>query len=371
MGSAGLAQAAEYVAEQFRAAGLEPAGDDGSYFQRFTVAGPDGQKHEVANVIGVLPGSREAWRGQSAVISAHYDHLGRGWPDVHQGDEGKVHPGADDNASGVAVLIELAKTVAAGAGEEPGRSLVFAAFAAEEADRAGSRHYVEHPALPLDKVMGVVNLDTVGRLGDQRVSVLGTGTADEWQHIFRGSSFVTGVESRNVPGSAEGSDQWSFIEKGVPGVQIFTQAHADYHRPGDTADKVDAPGLVKIATFVKEAVVYLGEREEPLTVTIAGTEPQDEPAAAPRTGRRVSFGSVPDFAFAGPGVKLSGVTPGSPAEQAGLKEGDVLLALDDTEIADLRAFSGLLRTLEVGQTVKAKVRRGDEELTFEVTVSAR
>ena len=200
--------------------------------------------------------------------------------------------------------------------------------------------------------------------------MLGTGTADEWQHIFRGVSFVTGVESRNVPGSAEGSDQWSFIEKGVPAVQIFSGVHGDYHRPSDTADKVDAAGLVKVATFVKESVAYLAyERKEPMTVTIAGAESAPPPPAA--GGRRVSFGSVPDFAFAGPGVKLSGVTPGSPAESAGMKEGDVLLSIDGREVADLRAFSDLLKTLTPGQTVAVVFDRGGEEQTAEVTVKAR
>jgi hypothetical protein len=118
-------------------------------------------------------------------VSAHYDHLGQG------------HPGADDNASGVAVMLELAKAIASG--EKPPRTLVFVAFSAEESGLLGSKYYVEHPVFPLDKLIGVVNLDTVGRLGDGKVSVLGTGTAAEWQHIFRGASFVTGVESRNIP----------------------------------------------------------------------------------------------------------------------------------------------------------------------------
>ncbi len=369
VGSDGLRKATEYVAQQLEAAGLRPGGDDGTWFQRFQVEGPDGET-EVANVIGYLPGSRAEWSTQSAILSAHHDHLGRGWPDARQGFAGQIHPGADDNASGVAVLIELAKTIAAA--EKPSRNLVFAAFTTEEAGRLGSRHYVENPLFPIEDVWGIVNLDTIGRLGDKKLSVLGTGTASEWQHIFRGASFVTGVESRNIPGSAEGSDQWTFIEKGIPGVQIFTDAHSDYHRPGDVAEKIDVAGLVKIATFVKEGIVYLGEREDRMTVTIAGTETAEKPAAVPsQGGRRVSFGSVPDFAFEGPGVKLSGVTPGSPAEKAGLKEGDVLLRIDDVEMTDLRAFSGHLRTLQPGQSVRALVRRGEEKLVFEVTVVER
>ena len=370
IGTAGLQQAADYVARQFEAAGLAPAGDDGSYFQRFTVPdGPDGKPHEVANVVGYLPGTQHDWKDQAVMLAAHYDHLGRGWPDAHREHEGRIHPGADDNASGVAVLIEMAKNFASG--ESPKRNLVFAAFAAEEAGRLGSRHYVEHPVpVPLAGFRGVVNLDTIGRLGTQKLSVLGTGTADEWQHIFRGVSFVTGVDSRNVPGSAEGSDQWSFIEKGIPAVQIFTSAHADYHRPSDTVERVDTAGLVKVATFVKEAMAYMVEREEPMKVTIAGAETPAAPRAS-SGGRRVSFGSIPEFSYPGPGVQFSGVVPDSPAERAGLQEGDVLLRIDETEIADLRQFSQVLRSLEPGRTIQATVRRGEEELTVSITLQER
>jgi hypothetical protein len=349
--------------------------------------GPDGKPFETVNVVGVLPGTKVEWKGQSALVTAHYDHLGRGWPDAHKGDEGKAHPGADDNASGVAVLLELARALAAG--EKPRRTLVFAAFTAEEEGRLGSKFYAAHPGpYPLDKVIGVVNLDTVGRLGTQKLSILGTGTAAEWPHIFRGAGFVTGVESRNIAESAEASDQLSFIEKGVPAVQIFSGPHADYHRPGDTAEKIDGPGLVKVATFVKEAVVYLAERPSPMTVTISA--PSSAAAAIPATpgatsatppgpgggpaggqGRRVSFGSVPDFAYQGPGVKVEGLLPGSPAEKAGVKPGDVIRKLDGKEIANLREFSEVLKTLSPGQTVKVTIVRGEKESELTVTVVER
>ena len=230
LGSPGLDKAAQYVADRFKAYGLMPGGDGGSYFQRFTVPkGPGGGAVEAANVIGILPGSNDAFKDQSAVLGAHVDHLGTGWPDVHAGDEGKVHPGADDNASGVAVMLELARVMAAG--ERPPRDVVFIAFTGEEAGRLGSKHYAAHPVRPLAGTEGMINLDTVGRLGTQKITALGTGTATEWQHIFRGASFVTGIESRSVPESIESSDQVSFTEKNVPAVQIFTAAHADYHRP--------------------------------------------------------------------------------------------------------------------------------------------
>jgi hypothetical protein len=372
LASPGLGEAAKYIAEKLRAAGLEPGGDNGTYFQRFTVEkGPDGKPVEAMNVIGLLRGTRADWRDQSAMLCAHYDHLGLGWPDVHKGDEGRAHPGADDNASGVAVMLELARAM--GAGERPPRTIVFAAFTGEEAGRLGSKYYAAHPLLPLEKMWGVINLDTVGRLGTQRLTVLGTGTASEWQHIFRGAGFVTGVDSRNVPESLESSDQVSFIEKGVPAVQIFTAAHADYHRPSDTADRIDVAGLVKVATFVREGIAYLGERPEPMTNTIKPAAPGGPAPAAPPAApaRRVSFGTVPDFAFQGPGVRISGTVPGSPAEKAGIKEGDVLKQIDGKDVANLQEFSNVLRGLTPGQTVKVVVARGTEMVAVQVTLAER
>ncbi len=383
LGSAGLAAAAEYVAARMKEAGLAPGGDGGTYFQKLVAPrGPSGFPVETANVVGILRGTKREWSDQAVIVSSHYDHLGRGWPDVHAGDEGKVHPGADDDASGVAVMLELAKAMAAG--EKPLRSIVFVAFTGEEAGRLGSKRFAGGPSpVRMDQVEGVINLDTVGRLGNGPITVLGTGTTTEWQHIFRGASFVTGIESRNVPEPLESSDHVSFLEKGVPAVQLFTGAHADYHRPGDTADKVDGPGLVKVATFAKEAVAYLAERPEPLTRTDVLTKLAargDAPAppagapAAPGTGvapRRVSFGTVPDFAFAGPGVKVDGLVPGSPAEKAGVKPGDVLVKLDGAEVKDLRAFSDRLKALTPGRTVSATLLRDGKEVVLPVTVEGR
>ena len=377
LGSAGLEAAGRYIAVKFGAAGLAPGGDGGTYLQSFQVArGEDGQPHEVANIIGVLPGSRAEWKDQTVIVSAHYDHLGLGWPDVRKGDEGKVHPGADDNASGVAVMLELARAL--GAAGKPQRTIVFVAFTGEEAGRLGSKHYVDHPVGPLDQIMGVINLDTVGRLGTQKLSVLGTGSATEWQHIFRGAGFVTGVDSRNVPEAVDGSDQASFTERGVPAVQIFTVAHSDYHRPSDTPDKIDAAGLVKVAAFVNEGIVYLAERAEPLTNTLkpASAPAQGKSPAAPTPpgqppARRVSFGTVPDFAFAGPGVRITGTTPDSPAAKAGFVEGDVILSIAGKPVANLQGFSDILRTLAPGQTVEVALQRSGKDLRLSVTLAER
>ncbi|MCP3916584.1 MAG: M20/M25/M40 family metallo-hydrolase [bacterium] len=368
LGSLELDASADYIATAFAELGLEPGGDDHGWFQEFTVPeGPDGEPVTTKNVVGVLRGRRAEWSEQSIVLGAHYDHLGRGWPGARATEVGQIHPGADDNASGVAVLIELARQlVAAGGGS---RNLVVIAFSAEECGLHGSRHYVESPRFPLEGLRGMINLDTVGRLGDGAISIHGTGTADEWQHIFRGAGFVTGIANKIVPEMFEGSDQWSFIQANVPAVQIFTGATADYHRVSDTADKVSGADLVKVATFVREGVVYMLEREPPLTSTLIGAQPA--PQRPTQGGRRVSFGSIPDFAYQGAGMRFEGVTPGSPADAAGLRAGDVLTRIDESEIGGLRDFSECLKSLAAGQTVTAVVLRDGVEKKVEVTLVAR
>jgi aminopeptidase N len=276
------------------------------------------------------------------------------------------------------------------AGDKPPRTIVFVAFTGEESGLIGSKHYADHPVLPMGEVRAMLNLDTVGRLGANRLSVLATGTATEWQHIFRGVSYVVGVDSRLIPESYEASDQKSFIDRGVPAVQLFTEPHGDYHRPGDTADKVDVAGLVKVATFAHETLAYLAQREEPLTVTIAasGTGAGDAPAGGGSAagtagsgsaaanpgaagGRRVSLGTVPDFGFAGPGVRVSSVVAGSPAEAAGIREGDILVTLGGQTVASLKAYSDLLKGLSPGQVVEVIVMRDGAPVTLSATLAAR
>ena len=171
--------------------------------------------------------------------------------------------------------------------------------------------------------------------------------------------------------AAEASDQSSFIEKGVPAVQIFSGMHGDYHRPSDTPDKVNAAGLVKVASFVKEALTYLLEREPPLTVRISEPSARPAPGANSSAGRRVLFGAVPAFDFQGPGVKFESVVSDSPAAIAGLQADDVLIRLDKEKVTDLKSFSNLLKKLEPDQKVTAVVLRDGTELSISVTVRLR
>ena len=387
LGSKQLNQAAEYIAQVFKQAGLKPGGDEGeSYFQRWqSDFGDKKGKLPLRNVIGIIPGNDPAYAKESVIISAHYDHLGRGWPDVHKGDEGKIHYGADDNASGVAVMLELARQVA---GQwKPNRAIIFIAFTGEEAQRAGSKYYVKSALrYPAKKVIGVINLDTVGRLGDNPVTVFGVGSAREWVHIFRGIGFVTGIKINSVANDYGFSDQKSFIDVGVPGVQLFGSVHQDYHRPGDTVDKIDARGLVKVATVLKEAAEYLANREEPMHVTIensasnkrqqstesSGKSMSGKPQSdKPQSGRKVSLGTVPDFEFQGQGVRITGTVAGSPAQKAGLHEGDIIIYIKDTSVDNLGDFAKVLRSMKPGEKTTVKYTRGGKTLSVDVTVEAR
>lgn len=370
-GSAGIEKAAEFIAQKFKEAGLQPGADDGSYYQVWEdVVDEKGTRKQVKNVIGVIPGANEKMAGESVVVCAHYDHLGYGWPDAYKGNKGKIHPGADDNASGVAVMLELANLM--GKNLKPPRTIVFVAFTMEEAGLLGSRYYVKHyQRYPAKKIIGVLNLDTVGRLGKNKLMVLNTSSAREWKYIFMGAGYVTGVEAEMVTQDLDASDQVSFIEAGFPAVQFFSGPHSDYHRPTDTADKIDPAGLVKVATFVREGILYLAEREEPLTFmgTAATTATTKSP---PKKGaRRVSTGSMPDFAFSGEGVRLAQVSPDSPAEKAGLQAGDVIIQLGEYKITNLREYSDALKSYQPGDKVTLVFLRGEKKQQTTIELAER
>jgi hypothetical protein len=321
---------------------------------------------EAKNIIGVLRGTKPEWSDRSVVVSAHYDHLGT--------KDGAVYPGADDNASGVAVLLELAKQMA-GTGK-PSRTVIFAAFTGEESGLLGSKRYVAaQTTWPASKCIGMVNLDTVGRLGSGKILVLGASSADEWIHIVQGAGFVTSAPVQAVMDDPGGSDQKSFIEAGVPAVQVFTGANADYHKPTDTPDKIDSDGLVKVAAVTREIVAYLAERPTPLTSKLGGakgaTAAGAAPPSAPGGDRRVSLGSIPDYGYPGPGVRVTGTVPGSPAEKAGLRADDVIIKIGDTTVSGMREFSDALKKFAPGDKVAVKVMRDGKPFLFEVTLVAR
>lgn len=358
-GSEGLDKALAYLEKRFQEVGLRPAGTDG-YRQSFT--GPGGTT--LVNLIGVLG---ESSGERHVVVGAHYDHLGRGEPG--EANHGSVHPGADDNASGVAALLECARLL-----QEEGdltRPVFFVAFSGEEKGLLGSAHYVEKSAIASNQCTAMINLDTVGRLFDGPLTIFGSGTAQELPHVLRGVNYAFGFALELPEKDPGASDQMSFVRRGVPAVQVFTGPHADYHRPGDTADKIDFEGLGKIAEFTAELARYFADRDEPLTFVPPGAEEAAAATPPPGRGRRVSFGSIPDFNHTGQGVLLSGVIPGSPAEKAGLKEGDLLVEFAGVTIDDLRAFSDVLKGLSPGDKADVVYVRYGERHTATVTVVER
>jgi len=368
LGSRGHESAAEYIAKRFRDAGLLPAGDSGdTFFQTWEEeAGEPSRKTTFRNVVGIIPGTNPELAKQSVVVGAHYDHIGFGWPDVRGENKGKLHPGADDNASGVAVLVELANEL--GRSFRPERTIVFAAFTGEEAGKRGSAHYVaSEKRYPVDACFAMINLDTVGRLNGKKLLVLDSGSAREWEHIFRGACYLAGVDVDMVQEELDSSDQGSFIEAGIPAVQIFSGANVDYHRPSDTADKIDPDGLVKVAAAAKEVVEYLSSRKEPLTAVVPAKGIQ----ASSGRERKVSLGTVPDFSYKGKGVRLSGVVPGSPAETAGLRDGDILIKMNASSLTNLRDLSEVLKSLNSGSRVEVLFLRDGREMKTEAELVSK
>jgi aminopeptidase N len=374
LGSEGLDRAADYIARQFSDAGLQPCGDDsGNYLQTWTekIDMPDRDAVTIKNVIGIIPGRNPQFDGQSVVIGAHYDSHGLGWPDVLKGNKGKIHHGADDNASGISVLLEFARL--AGKKWQPERTIIFVAFSAEEAGKLGSIHYINHAEkYPVSKIMAMINLDTVGQLGKDALTIFGNYSAREWVHIFRGAGYVTGVQIKQSTLDTGNGDEKSFIDAGVPAVHLFSGARDNYHRPTDTVDRIDTAGLVKTAAVLKEAVEYLAARPEPLTSTLTAAKESSSPQTKqPHKKRRVVLGTVPAYDYTGKGVRLDGVTTGSPAEKAGLQEGDILIRIGETEIEDLETFSDILKTLQAGNEITIVYKRDNIEHSVTTKVVER
>ena len=407
LGSQGLEQALRMVAARFAELGLAPAypekaaADDplAGYFQPFT---PEKQPAS-ANVIGILRGGADPLSGSShgssadapatsatpspsaLVIGAHIDHLGlRAAPEGEQTDDAKgsrghddakedrIFNGADDNASGVAALLEIARMLTATPVREDDRTVVFAVFSGEESGLLGSRHFVEQPAVPMHELIAMINLDSVGHLRNRQVIVFGTATAREFPDALKGLNHRFGFDLVLRQADSGASDQTAFVDSGVSGLHFFTGPHEDYSRVSDTADKINYAGLAEVTDFVAELARYLRYRPQPLTF-VAPKASKAAPAGPPAAQgeRRVSLGFMPDFTQESGGVKVGPVTPGGAAEAAGLKPGDVILALDDEPVENLAEYAGVLRGLRPGDRVRLTVKRGGEQLHLNAEVRER
>ncbi len=374
-GSPGADSAATYLARRFSEVGLQPAA--GGWFQSFNV-GRDapstrGKPGLVGkNVIGILPGRDPVLRNQTVILGAHYDHLGLGgFGSLDPDSTGRVHNGADDNASGIAALIQVAARLAA---SPPARTVVFIAFSGEELGLLGSAHYVKEPIYPLAGTLAMINLDMVGRLRAGRLIVYGARTAQEFPALLDSLNWYAGLDLKAQGDGYGPSDQSSFYAAKRPVLHLFTDLHEDYHRTTDDWGKINVDGLKRVADFALGLVTALANRRAPLAfVDVPASLPVQTSTTTSATspGYGAYLGTVPDLAGAPGGVRLVGVRAGSPAEKAGLRGDDIITKIGATETPDLQAMTDALRSYRPGQTVDIVVRRGSSVTTLRATLGTR
>lgn len=328
------------------------------------------KKAEVKNVIAVLEGEGPH-ADETIVVGAHYDHVGMGGqgsgslaPWTHE-----VHNGADDNASGTATLLEVARQLAT-SGKKPQRRIVFMAFTGEERGLLGSAHYTRQPRFPLDNTIAMYNLDMVGRLTDNKLIVYGTGTAKEFDPLVDELGKKYEFKITKQPGGFGPSDHSSFYAKKIPVLHLFTGTHSDYHRPSDDSPKLNIEGMQRIADFLSDIVNTTDAAEaKPSYLEIKKVEGMAS-SGGPE-GDRPYLGSIPDFAANDEGLAITGVSPGSPAEKAGMKGGDIIIKLGDSKISGIEDLQSSLFKYKIGETIKVIVKRDGKEVTLEVTLAKR
>jgi aminopeptidase YwaD len=332
-----------------------------------------------ANVVGLLEGSDPRMASEYVVIGAHYDHLGLGGPEsLAANPEGQIHHGADDNASGTSALLDLAR-VMAGARGGVKRSIVFVAFSGEELGLLGSAAYTRNPPVPLASTVAMLNMDMVGRLRNGALFVGGMGTSPAWKPLVERLN----AESNGKPASAESgsrsrfqlsygqdgfgpSDHQSFYVKDIPVLFFFTNSHDDYHKPSDTADKINAEGIRQVAEFVREIATAVAN--EPSRIAFTKVKSESKPTTG---GFRVYLGTIPNYSDQSDGMKLDDVRPGSPAERAGLKAGDLITRLGKTPVKNVYDYTYALGELRAGEEVEIAIRRDGRDMTLKITPEKR
>ena len=321
----------------------------------------------VNNVLAYLPGKTDEY----VILGAHYDHLGRGnFDSLAPSQIGQIHPGADDNASGTAGLLELARLLAPLKGQLQ-RGILFASFAGEELGLLGSAAWVKEPTKPLDKAVAMLNMDMIGRIKDNKVYIGGVGTGSTFQKVLDQAHGDSPLKFELSQGGYASSDHTSFVTKKIPVLFFFSGLHSDYHKPSDTWEKINGDAAAQLLNVVAKVTVELADApERPQFVTVVESNPHSGVTGG-GGGYGPYFGSIPDFGQTENGVKFSDVKPGSPAAKAGLKGGDVLIQFGEKPIKNLYDFTDALRRSKIGDVVRVTVLRDGKELTVDVKLEQR
>jgi len=363
-GTKGELTAANYIGDRFKEMGIEPKGTDG-YFQKFTFL-PKTDPHKDTeyvtmnsdstitgtNVIGYIDNNA----AETIIIGAHFDHLGLGGDgSLHRGDT-EIHNGADDNASGTSILLNLASKLK---GKNTNNNYLFMAFSGEEMGLLGSNYFVKNPTIDTKAVNYMINMDMVGRLKeDKTIAVYGVGTSPRFSQTLnslKGDFNLVEKESGVGP-----SDHTSFYLSDIPVLHFFTGQHEDYHKPSDDFDKLNYEGMYAISDYIFNVISELNESEK-----LAFRKTKNESEEVPRF--KVGLGVVPDYLYSGKGMRIDGTREDTPAVRAGLKKGDVVLKLGEHEVTDMMSYMKALSTFEKGNTTKIVIERSGEKIEAELT----
>jgi aminopeptidase YwaD len=381
-GTEGASVAAGYIVNQFAKLGLRPgsrgANGKANYLQEFPYAKTGKPTVSGYNVIGILEGRDSELRKEAIVIGAHYDHLGNGGEGSLAATSTEVHPGADDNASGTAAVIEIARRFAREKNNK--RTIVFIAFSGEEEGLFGSKHYVINPSFPIENTVAMFNLDMVGRLKDDKLTVGGVGTASEWKLKLATIPAVQAAldaayRPLSIQQNEDGfgpSDHSSFYTKKIPvlfffsGTHLFffSGTHLDYHKPSDTADKINYEGEVRIIQLVASLIRSVDETLARPTYAVAKSS--GAPAGS-RSGFSISLGTIPSYTDSTDGMIIDGVRDDSPGSRAGLKGNDKIVMLAGKEVKNVQDYTKLLGEMKADVEYDVIVVRGGERLTLKIT----
>ncbi len=369
-GTADEAKAANYIADYFRDFGLEPAGDDRTFFQEFTIntallnnphASEDdttGEKRLSKNVAGILQGTGTS--DEVIIIGAHYDHLGYGeFGSLYRGEVKRIHNGADDNASGTTGLLELAQYLSE---NRPATDILFIAFSGEEMGLLGSAHYANNPTIDLDNALAMINMDMIGRMNqDKKLIIFGNGTAEKWKEI----NTIANTDSLDLDLVEDGtgaSDHTSFYYKDIPVLHYFTDTHSDYHRPSDDTEYINNEGIALTLNHLVRVIGQLDEldKEDMEFIAAPGEQQQSMRLEGP------TLGVLPDYGYDGDGMKITGTNDGGAAANAGLEGGDIIIGLGGKDLADIYGYMEALNGLKKGQLTTVTVLRDGERLTLDL-----